>query len=199
MKILKRLFKPALALILCISMVGCTWSQSEFITVLNEVAPAVQTIIEIVALVKGTPASTSISTKIGADTAALEKLYSDFQKAQPADKSSVEGEINAAFLTLQADLSAVFAVAQVSDANTQAKVSALISLIQTAVNIAEAAIPSNKVSVSADKMTAGDLVDSYNKVLVAKTGNKAVDQFTPKHQIHIHSSVVRHLSLGFAH
>src|SRR6185312_2379791 len=131
MKIFKKLLTPILACVLCACMVGCTFNASQFEQVLNEVAPAVQTIIEIIALVQNKPANVAISTKIGADTAALEKMYADFQAAQPANKADVEKEINAGFTALNADLSSVFAVAQVSDANTQAKVTALISLIQT--------------------------------------------------------------------
>ena len=196
----KVILSAFLALMLAFTTVftgGCT--QAEFQAVLNEVGPAVSTILQIVALIKGTPANTSIVTKVDADVAALNKLYTDFQAAEVANQGNIRNEINAGFATLQSDLSSVFAIAQVSDVNTQAKITALVGLILSAVEIAEAAIPGSAVAASKPVgLDANSLVDSYNKVLVAKTGNAAVDAFTAKHKIHNHSKFVRVVTLGVA-
>ncbi|MGB6624712.1 MAG: hypothetical protein WBE43_07985, partial [Candidatus Acidiferrales bacterium] len=170
-----------------------------FEAVLNEVGPAASTIIQIIALVKGDPANVTPVTKIDADVAALEKLYTDFAAATAANKGSIAAEINGDFGTLNSDLSSVFAIAQVSDKNTQAKITALIGLIQSAVQIAEAAIPSpNPAAVAPAKLNASSLVDSFNKILVAKTGNAVIDRATPCMKLHLHGKFVRAISFGRA-
>ena len=200
MKIVTK-FRPLLAVVLCLSMVNVGCSAAQFITVLNEVTPAVLTVLQIVALFKGTPVDTTIPTKIQADVTALEKLYTDYQAAAAADQPGIRNEITSAFAVLNADIGSVLTIAQVKDPATQAKIEALIALIQTAVTIAEAVIPPSASSdqlVRASKLTPGDFVDSYNKILTAKTGIAAVDAFTPKHRIHIHSKLTRVLTFGLA-
>lgn len=196
----KVILSAFLALMLAFTTVfsgGC--SVAEFDAVLNEVGPAVSTILQIVAIFKGVPANVSVVSKINADVKSLQSLFADFQAADVANKGSVEKEINGMFATLQADLGAVFSIAQVNDPNTQAKISALIGLVNSAVQIAEAAIPSSAAAASKPvALDANSLVDSFNKVLVAKTGNKAVDAFTAKHKIHNHGKFVRVISLGLA-
>lgn len=179
-----------------VPMTGC--NQSQFDAVLNEVGPAVSTILQIVILVKGGTLNTSLVAKITADTASLKSLYNDFSAANSTDsKTSIEAAIATNFATLNADLGTVFALAQVSDPNTQAKVTALIGLVESAVQIAEAAIPSTKAqAIRPLALNPSSLVDSYNKILVAKTGNAKVDAATPNMEIHIHGWLVRHATAG---
>lgn len=179
---------------------GC--SQAQFIAVLNEVGPAVTDILEIVALVRGTPADTSLATKISGDVSDVETLYTSYQAASAASKPGIEADINNGFSVLNSDLTQVFQLAKVSDVNTQAKVTALIGLVQTGVTIAESLIPVSaaryKATAPTSHLSAADLVTSYNHILVAKTGNKVVDAYTPKHKLHFHTEAVRVLSLGHA-
>src|SRR5208282_1406795 len=137
----KVILSAFLALMLAFTTVftgGCT--QAEFQAVLNEIGPAVSTILQIVALVGGKPANATIVPKVDADVAALNQLYTDFQAAEVANQGNIRNEITAAFTTLNADLSDVYTLAQVSDKNTQAKITALVGLCESAVEIAEAAI-----------------------------------------------------------
>lgn len=203
---MKTFLRTTLTLFLCAGLVllptmgvsGCNASQFE--AVLNEVGPAIGAILQIVALVKGGTANTSLADKVGADVASLEKLYSDFEAANATSKGSVEAEIQAGFNVLNADLNQVFSIAQVSDQNTQAKVQALIGLVESAVKIAEAAIPSPSPAVAAQvaHLDASSFADSFDKILIAKTGNKAVDAATPKLQIHHHGFLVRVVTFGAA-
>ena len=188
--------KAVLAVALCMSLVVVGCNVSQFEAVLNEVGPAVSTIIQIVALVRGTPADTTIASKVSADVASIESIYNDWTIASAQAKPGLEGQIDAGFVTLNSDLNQVFSVAQVSDQNTQAKVTALVGLIETAVHIAEAAIPTptgRLMAKNPPSMSANQLVDSYNKILVAKTGNKSVDAFTPKHKLHKNHSTIFHV------
>lgn len=190
-----------LSIMLLFSTFSAGCSVSQFEQALNEVGPAVATILQIVALIKGSPADLSLAAKIDADTANLEKLYSDFQSAEAANKGNVAAQINASFAVLQADLGTVFAVAQVSDKDTQFKISALLGLITSAVHIAEAAVIHPAAMAAGPKalrLDADSLRDSFNTILVAKTGNAQVDSFTAKHKLHKYGKFVRAVSFGLA-
>lgn len=207
---MKAIARQVLTLFLCAGLVfipamgvsGCNASQFE--AVLNEIGPAISTILQIVALVQGGAANTALPAKVSADVAALEKLYADFEAANSTSKGSIEAEIQAGFTTLNADLSSVFSVAQVSDKNTQAKITALIGLVESAVQIAEAAIPTPTpatlaaVRVAPVKLDAESFVSSFNKILTAKTGNQEVDEKTPHLRIHHHGMFLRVVSFGAA-
>lgn len=191
----------ALFLIPMIFVAGCSVGQFE--SILNQVAPAILNIIQIVALVRGVPANTALATKVSGDVSLIETLYHDFQTASGTAKPSVQAQINVAFDTLQNDLDNVFSLAQVSNVNTQAKITALIGLVRTSVGIAEAMInPNNNLKASAAppiNLSPEDIISSYNKILTAKTGDTAVDNFTSHHKLHLHNRTVRTLTLGFAH
>lgn len=186
----------AVVLIAAMSLVGC--SSSQFISVLQEITPAVTAILQIVALLENKPADTTLAAKVGSDVAGLEKLYTDFAGADAISKPGIQTQINAAFGVLNGDLDLIFNLAHVADKNTQAKLTALIALITTAVNIAEATINGAKAATPGGSLDASSLTDSFDKILVARTGNSAVDKLTPKLKLHRHSKFVRTLSLGLA-
>jgi hypothetical protein len=187
-KFLALLLVPALAISL--TMTACNMSQFE--AVLNEIGPAIATILQIIAIVKGTPANTTLASKVSADVAGVEKLYNDFESADAASAPGIRADLQAGFTTLNGDISTIFNIAQVSDPNTQAKITALINLTETAVQIAEAAVPPAPgpapAKVSAAKtaaiyMSAKQLKSSFNSILVARTGNSQLDAWTAKHKI----------------
>jgi hypothetical protein len=205
-----RFIPRAFVLFLCaalpfsmIPMAGCTPQQvAQFEQVLGQVAPAVATVLQIVALFSAKTDTSTLPAKISADVAGIEKLYSDYEAAAASAKGSIEAEVNAAFAVLQSDLSTVFALAQVSDKNTQAKLTAFVGLISSAVQIAEGfivpAVPAAS-AVAPLKLNPSSLVDSWNKILVAKTGNAKVDSYTHSHgHLHLHSKFVRVISFGVA-
>jgi hypothetical protein len=177
---------------------GCTSAQ--FTTVLNEVGPAVGVILQIVSLAKGVPVNGSLSAKVTADTAALNTLYTGLTTAVAADKGNVEKQINDAFVVLQADLNSIFTLAQVSNPNTQTKLTSLIGLVAGLVQIAEAAIPTTAplAAAKAPAVSEADFVSTWNKTLTAKTGDARVDAYTAAHQYHRHGKLVRVLSFGAA-
>lgn len=201
MNTFKSVKMAGLCAVLSLAMIaqGCAFSVSQFEAVLQEVGPAVLTVLQIVALVKGGTANTALPAKIDSDVAGLEKLYTDWQAADATSKAGVEAQINTSFAVLTADLGTVFSIAQVSDVRTQEKISALLGLIQSAVQIAEAAIPNPATKAGKPlALTASGLADSYDKILVAKTGNAAVDAYTPTRKIHNHGKFLRTLTLGVA-
>jgi hypothetical protein len=193
---------PATAGVAMFATAGC--SQSQFDAYLNVIGPAVLDVLQIVAVFSGKAANTSISDKVSADVAAIEKLYADYQSAAASQKAGVQGEIQAAFTTLNSDLGSVFQLAQVSDKNTQAKITVLVGLIETGVNLALAVINPPVAAASlkgaqSPSLTAAQLVSSFNATLTAKTGNAKVDALTPKlAKLHVHGKFVRMVTFGAA-
>lgn len=185
-------------------LAGC--SVSQFNTYLNAVVPALVDVLDIIAVFKGQAIPTNQSAlpaKIAADVAAVESIEATYQSAAAANKPTLEGEINAAFTTLNTDIGQVEQLAQISDPKTQAQVQVLIGLVESGVQLAEGLVPAtasaNANNTDASKLTPNELVDSFNKTLSAKTGNVKVDAIRPKlHRVHAHSLMVRVLSFGKA-
>jgi hypothetical protein len=189
----------SLGLVMCMSvgLVGC--SVSQFDTYLNAIVPAVVDILDIVAAFQGKVLPTNqdaLPAKISADVAAVENIEATYQSAAASAKPGLLGEVNAAFTTLNSDLSSVEQLAQISDPKTQAQVQVLIGLVESGVQLAEGLV---SVSPNAPKLTPGELVDSFNKTLDAKTGNAKVDAIRGKlHRVHAHSKLVRLVTFGRA-
>jgi hypothetical protein len=96
----------------------------------------------------------------------------------------------------------VLQVAQVSDSNTQTKIMLLAALVAGTVDAITAVIPScqNAAATRSMKTTppynVSTFTDHYNSILVAPTGNVAVDAVTPKLKLHRHSKLVRSVTFG---
>jgi len=98
----------------------------------------------------------------------------------------------------------VLQVAQVSDANTQTKITLLSGLVAGTVQAITAVIPSCQSASQSQSQRfeavppyrISSFADHYNSVLVAKTGNAAVDAVTPAMRLAGHSKVVRVLTFG---
>lgn len=185
-----------------ITMTGCTPTQvAQFEQVLNQIAPATLTILQIIALFKTGIDVNTLPAKVGADVAAVEKLFTDYEAAATNAKATVLAQLNAGFSVLQGDFSTVLTLAHVSDVNTQAKLTALVGLIGSALRIAEGFIIVTPAATAVQplKLTPGSFVDSWNAMLTAKTGNAQVDAFTAHNgHLHLHGKFVRVVSLGMA-
>ena len=133
MNLSKIVAKVALAVTLSFTMIVAGCSVSQFDQVLNEIAPAISTVLQIIAISRGTTADLTVATKVAKDVTTLETLYNDYQSVSSTSKPGVESQINAGFTVLNQDISSVLAVAQVNDPATQQKIEALITLVQTGV------------------------------------------------------------------
>lgn len=93
-------------------------------------------------------------------------------------------------------------VAQASDSNTQTKITLLADLVAGTVDAITAVIPSCPNAASSQSMrtappySVSTFADHYNSILVAKTGNAAVDAATPKLKLHRHSKFVQAVTFG---
>ena len=176
-------FGSAGLLVGILMLAGCL-TASQFTQYLNAVAPAVSIILQIVATARGVPYSPAPAAKISGDVASVEKVYSDWQAAKAADKPGILATVNSSFQVLQADLTQVFSVAQVSDQKVQGKVATLIGYVWDGVQLAESFVPQSQPvaarQAAVANLKAKQLKSSFNGVLHARTGNAAVDQVASK-------------------
>lgn len=186
--------------------VFCTACSTAWVSTLDSIlaaaAPALINILQIVAIANGQPTNSKLAAKINADATVIEKLAADFAKASSGSAPGVCQELKAAVNAIEADQQLVFQVAQVSDANIQAKITLLADLVSGTIGAITAMIPSCGNAASFQSMEAtppysiSTFVAHYNGILVAKTGNTAVDAKTHELKLHRHSKLVRLFTFG---
>jgi hypothetical protein len=197
--------KIILAFILSVAIVltGCSAAWISTIdSILAVAAPALIDILQIVAVANNQPLNSGLAAKINTDASAIKLLAGDFAKASSASSSGICQQLEAAINTYQIDQQLVLQIAQVSDTNTQTKITLLVDLVAGTIQAITAVIPSCQNPASArgfraqSDLTLRDFVTEYNAILKIKTGNAAVDALTPKLAIHQHSKIERAITLG---
>jgi hypothetical protein len=194
-------------LVVAVSLaIFCTACSTAWVTTLDSIlaaaAPALINILQIVAVANGQPVDSNLAAKITADAAVIKTLAADFAKASSGSAPGVCQELQAAVSAYQTDQQLVLQVAQVSDSNTQTKITLLAGLVAGTVDAITAVIPSCQSAAVIRGMTApvpyrvSVFADRYNRILVVKTGNAAVDAVTPKLKLHRHSKLVRSVTFG---
>jgi hypothetical protein len=184
----------------------CTACSTAWVTTLDSIltaaAPALINILQIVAVANGQPVNSNLAAKINADATVIKALAADFASASSGSAPGVCQELQAAVNAYQVDQQLVLQVAQVSDSNTQTKITLLADLVAGTVNAITAVIPScQNAAVTRSVGTAlpyniSTFADHYNSILVARTGNAAVDAATPRLKLHRHSKIVRMVTFG---
>lgn len=176
-----------------------TWV-STLDSILAAAAPALINILQIVAVANGKPMDSNLAAKINADAAVVKSLAGDFSKASSGSAPGVCQQLQAAVGAYQADQALVLQVTQVSDPKTQTKITLLANLVAGTVQAITAVIPSCQANAQAfeasQPYSLSTVIDHYNSVLVAPTGNAAVDAATPALKIYRHSKLVRVLTFG---
>jgi len=196
--------KGMLALILafCVMWTGCSTSWLTTLdSILAAAAPAIINILEIVAVAKNQAPNTQLENKIRTDAATIKSLATDFANAAADSAPGVCKQLDAAINVYQQDLVQVLQLAQVSDPNTQSKVTILTTLVATTIEGIIAVIPScNAAQVKNVKaqppFELKHFISNYNSALTAKTGNAPVDKLTPKLKLHQHNAFVRAITFG---
>lgn len=187
------------------TMVGCstTWLTT-FDRYVSQITPAVDAVIAILGLFGvGVPAGAGPT--VGADVSALTTLVNDFANAAASAQPGIQTQITAAEAVLNQDLQKIFLVAHVSDPTSQAKVTELISLIESLVQAAENALPpsttpaavaAKAVPITKAEMIAQSFAKTFNVQLVKKTGNKPLDTLTPTLRLPQHGTLVHILTFN---
>jgi len=194
--------KKALIAALSLAM-ACTACSTAWVSTLDSIlaaaAPALINILQIVAVANSQPVNSTLEAKINADAAVIKTLATDFAKASSSAAPGFCSQLNAAVGDYQADQALVLQVAQVSDSNTQTKITLLADLVAGTVQAITAVIPSCQNAASFRALPPYSLstfVAHYNSILGAPTGNKAVDVATKKLKLHQYSTIVRTITLG---
>lgn len=198
---MKKVLVAVLSLVMLCSACSTAWV-STLDAILAAAVPSLINILQIVAIAKGLPADADLAAKINADSAVIKTLANDFAKASSTSAPGVCRQLKSAVGTYEADQQLVLQVAQVSDPNTQTKITLLANLVGGTVEAITAVIPSCQDSEAARAFKAAPpynlttFSEQYNSILIAPTGNAAVDAATPKMQLHRHSKLARLLTLG---
>jgi len=196
--------RKALVVVLSLAMF-CTACSTAWVATLDSIlaaaAPALIDILQIVAAANGQPMNSNLAAKINADATVIKTLAGDFAKASSGSAPGVCQQLQAAVGAYQADQSLVLQVAQVSDPNTQTKITLLANLVAGTVQAITAVIPSCQANAQASfkalpPYSVSSFADHYNSILVARTGNAAVDAATPTLKLHRHSKYVRAVTFG---
>jgi hypothetical protein len=197
--------RKALIVVLSLAMF-CTACSTAWVSTLDSIlaaaAPALINILQIVAVANGQPVNANLAAKINADATIIKTLAGDFAKASSGSAPSVCQRLQAAVGVYQADQQLVLQIAQVGDPNTQTKITLLADLVAGTVNAILAVMPSCQNAAVARNMknappySVSTFADHYNRILLAPTGNAAVDAATPKLQLHRHSKLVRAVTFG---
>lgn len=182
---------------------SCTSAQfvSQFDQYANQIVPAVNSILAILQLF-GVVNQAALPAKVAADVSAAEQLVADF--AKPGADPSIRGEITAKEAALNADLQLILGLVQVKDPAAQAKITALVTLVEAAIAEGFALVPQSTspaavtvATARAAKFQSKDFVGSFNKSLTGKTGNADLDKLTPKLKLKApHSKLVKVVTLG---
>ena len=196
---MKKILVVALSLALFSTACSTAWV-STLDSILSAAAPALIDILQIVSAANGKPMNSELAAKINTDSSAIETLASDFAKFSSLAAPGMCSQLDAAIGTYQQDQQTVLQLAQVSDQATQMKIVLLSGLVAGTIEAITAVIPScqanTQVLKAAPPLNVKNFATSYNAILVAKTGNAAVDALTPKLVIHRHSKFVRVVTVG---
>jgi len=196
--------RKVLVVLLSLAML-CTACSTAWVSTLDSIlaaaAPALINILQVVAVANGEPVDSNLAAKISADATVIKTLAGDFAKASSGSAPGVCQQLQAAVSAYQADQALVLQVAQVSDAKTQTKITLLANLVAGTVQAITAVIPSCQANAQASFKTQppyslSSFTEHYNSILVAPTGNPAVDAATPALKLHRHSKLVRAVTFG---
>jgi len=184
----------------------CTGCSTAWVSTLDSIlataAPALINILQIVAVANNQPVNSILAAKVNADATIIKTLAADFAKASSAGAPGACEQLQAAVSAYQADQQLVLQVAQVSDSNTQTKITMLSDLVAGTMGAITAVIPSCGNAASFQNMKAtppysiSTFAADYNRILVAPTGNAAVDAATRKLKLHQHSALMRSVTFG---
>lgn len=199
------LLLPILLFVLSVSP-ACSVAQfvTEFNQYASEIVPAVQSVLSILALF-GVGAPAAAIPAIKGDVAKVESLMTDFGNASAQSAPGVRNQLLAAMQTLMQDVNTVFSLANVNNAATQDKLTALITLLNSLIEEMIILIPTANTTVAVNLAYAqaritlqsrGDFVGLFNSKLVEPTGIKAVDSLTRRSRLHNHGTFLRWATLG---
>ena len=217
--------RVALAAVLSMTMIasGCStnWiGESE--EIVAALIPAATNIVTLAAVMEGKTVSTAdvqaiqnAGTQAGADLQLVQSLVAAYEKADATAQPGILNQIETAITTVQNNLQELLPALHITDAATQAKITAVVGLVLSEVQSLAAILPIVKnqglgirgqgiarstiglgTARARVPLSAEEFVASYNATLAAKTGNEELDRATAGLKIHSHNKVERWASAG---
>jgi hypothetical protein len=208
-----------LAAVLCgaVLWTACSTAwMSEAEQIVAALIPATANLVTLVATLQGKNVSAadlqtiqSAGAQAGADLQLMQSLITQYQKADAAAQPGLLSQIQVAMGAVQSTLNGVLPALHIKDAATQAKITAVIGILLSEVQLVAAIVPLVNASASPGIMamaakqvrkqpplTASAFVNSYNATITAKTGNTELDHATAGLRIHVHEKFARWASAG---
>jgi hypothetical protein len=188
-----------------------TWigEAEQIVTVL---VPAAANLITLITSLQGNISAADLQSvqnagaQVGADLQLLQSLIAQYQKAGAAAQPGLLNQINAALTAEQSSLSSILPALHIKDADTQAKVTAVLQLLISEVQSMAAMVPSMSSGSPAMRtatavknqapLSAGEFVKSYNATMTARTGSVSLDQATARLKVHAQRKFVQWASGG---
>lgn len=216
---MSRITKGLLAALLCVTLVlsGCstTWiSQAEQIVAI--LVPASVNIITLVSVLEGKGVSTydinliaARGKEVNSDLDLISSLLAQYQQADATAQAGILGKISTTASLVEANLSDLLVRLHISDPATQAKVTAVVALVNSEVQSLIAILPivnakatpamirlATRQAAKTPPLTASQFVVAYNSTITAKTGSANLDRVTSGLTIHQHSKLARYATVG---
>ncbi len=187
------------------TVVHCVFDRlgSTLDSILAAAAPALINILQIAAIADGQPVNAGLAAKVNADAALIKTLAGDFAQTSAASAPGVCQQLQSAIGAYQSDQQLVLQLAQVSDPNTQTKITLLSNLVAGTVEAITAVIPSCQNAASKQTFKAappssallghGSLQQRSNRSHGERGGRCSA---TPKLKLYRHSKLVRSMTFG---
>ena len=137
---------PAAALALILSAVMLTTacpSSATVLTYLEQVTPTVVAILNLVSAFGGPAVDATQTAQITEEVANVIDLYKKFQAASASAQPAALAQFNAAYATMQANLTEILSTIHVADATKQKQIQAAVAAAFLLFNQIEVLIPSN--------------------------------------------------------
>ncbi len=188
-----KLNKSILAILLALAMfaTACATSWvSEAIAITNALLPVAVNVIQLVTSMRGSGTSSediALAQKwaaaVSADLAIVQNLLTQYNTAAAADKPGFLNKLNDALQVVSSDLGTLLPALHITNPQTQAKVTAIVGLVEAEIRSIEALVATaqGKTTFARGTLKALDAKEfkkAYKTVLKAPTGYAPLDQAT---------------------
>jgi hypothetical protein len=211
--------KPLMAVVLWGTLVLTACSTAwigEAEQIVDALIPGMANLLTLVATLQGKSVSAAdlqtiqnAGAQAGADLQLMQSLITQYQKADASAQPGLLNQIQVAMSSVQSNLNGLLPALHITDAATQAKITAVIGILLSEVESMAAIVPLVNASASTGMMakaakqvqerlplTASEFVASYNATMTAKTGNAELDHAAAGMRIHLHGKFARWASAG---
>jgi hypothetical protein len=190
MKLKKSILAVALAVTMFTTACSTSWV-SEAIAITNALLPVAVNVIQLVAAMQGSGASSSAdvalaqkwAATVSADLTLVRTLLTQYNAATAADKPNFLAKLSDALQVVNGDLGMLLPALHISNPQTQAKVTAMVGLVAAEISAIQALVGAAQGKTSLPRnapkaMDAKSFQGAYRTLVKAPTGYAPLDQAT---------------------